>query len=1025
MKLFLNKLLILLVWCQYSLAQEAESYVPNELYFQTYTTKDGLPSQVTHNAFQDRQGFLWISTDEGLTRYDGYDFKPYFDDVKSGIRLKGVCGFYEDKSGIMWVISGSGYLHQYDRIRDVFLPIPIPAQDGWNFGEAHSIIADQDDNLWISGHGGIQHYHIDQDSIRFIPAEAIRRPDTWPHPEKVRIGQMYLQEDKALWMGTTKFGFVKYDLQLDTFTYYRFDQRYEMNILSDWITDIIPIDDHTLLIGDQDNGMVFWDIEKEEISRVIYLSDLLGHDKPIMLNDIEPVTEQLYWLATREAGMMLVDIQQETIIQHYQPVGQTEMVIDGPHVSHVSRDRNGSYWIGSNSLQLCSPRLRAFKTYLAESNQPDPLPHNDIYALTPSHDGQLWLSTSVGVAALDPEEQKFNYPILGLTAGDASWGILSLSPDSAWVASDQVLSLINPQNNDVLRKYQNNLIIDEQNNWLRQIRKIMPDKHGNVWMIDHWGRLKYIDAKKGIVTNVFELAQDSASGKFVNVLDIIDDPEHDRIIVGMDMGLALVSYDRKVSRISLSHLDEDLSKAVYSYFYRDDGGDIWGIINGKVYQYHPDKNNIEFLDLNERYQVSAFRWIIEEPSGIFWMASHRGIVKYNQETHESSLHYTENVGGGTLDKPSPVAELDGKIYFSGYKGLSVIDPEKVSAAQSANQVVISDLLVNGKKRLQNVAPSDTKELDLPHTENDLDITLTNFTFVSQQNCKYRYRLLPQDEAWIDIRTEHTLALYNLPPDDYTLEVLSSNSDGQWSDQVLQMGININPAWWDTVLARGLFFLLIIGSIYYYQRLKYLARLKKQQEMEVLRNKISKDLHDDVGTVLTGIAMQSELMESFADEASKPMAEQIAFKSRQAMERMRDAVWAIDSRRDSVLDLKDRMLDFIDENLPNKEITYDMKLDIFSQIQKIAPNARQAAYLIFKESIVNIMKHSDTAAVTISLATSKESITISIQDQGTEKDKIKNSGQGLGNMKSRAVALGGRYSFNYAHGYKTTLELPLL
>lgn len=1024
MNLFKHTFLMLLICSRCLLAQEPQAYTSEELYFQTFTTKDGLPSQNTYNTYQDQHGFLWISTAEGLTRYDGYAFKPYLDNVKTGLRLKGACGFYEDDKGTLWVISGLGFLHKYDRKTDRFVPIKTPLEDGWDIAAAHSIIPDQLGNLWISSHGGIQYFNTERNSIKLIDIEAIRRPESWPHNEKVRIGPMYLQEGKALWMGTIKFGFIKFDLHSEELTFYRFDPRFNRKFLDDWIGDIVPLDNKTLLIADKANGLLFWDMEEESIKDIIHVGDLLPSQKFITIHDIEPLTKDLYWLATEEAGIILFDIQTRNIVEHYQPDGQLEMAIDGAQVNHISFDQNGSLWLGSNSLQLCSSQLQEFNTYLAENGQSLPLPNNEIFAIEPTEDGHLLISTTAGITSFNPLEETFSYPLLDMNPGEKTWGILQPSESEIWVSTENYLHQYDKQTSKIIHSFPNNLIVDDQNNWLRIIYKIIADDRGHIWMIDHWGRLKYINPDTNEAANVFELAQDSISGKFVNVLDIIDDPANKQIIVGLDIGLALVSYDRKVTRPNLEHNDENLARSVYSYFYRDDDQNIWGIIHGKVYQYDPNDQSIVLLDLNDRYQIAAFRWIVEEPTGIFWLASHRGIIRYDKATEQSSLHYTKNIGGATLNSPSPVAELDGKIYFSGYKGLSVIDPLKMSSSMSPNDVVITDIFVNGSKHIIEERPNRNTELNLRYYENDIDIALSNFTFVAQQDCKYRYRLLPQDEEWVDHGSDHTLAFYNLLPDDYMLEISASGNDGQWSEQILQMEIHIKSAWWDTTLARSLFFLLLIGSILYYQRLRYLNKLVKQQEMEVLRNKISKDLHDDVGTVLTGIAMQSELLEDFVDDNSKPIAEQIAVKSRQAMERMRDTVWAIDSRRDSMLDLKDRMLDFIEDNLPNKEISFDLQSDIFSESQKIAPNARQAAYLIFKESIVNIMKHSDTSTIQISLSTSKDQLRLHIQDQGSKKEKLKTSGQGLSNMKSRAEETGGEYKFEYQDGYRTSLILPI-
>jgi len=201
-------------------------------------------------------------------------------------------------------------------------------------------------------------------------------------------------------------------------------------------------------------------------------------------------------------------------------------------------------------------------------------------------------------------------------------------------------------------------------------------------------------------------------------------------------------------------------------------------------------------------------------------------------------------------------------------------------------------------------------------------------------------------------------------------------------------------------------------------------LKRQKGIEKLRSKISTNLHDDVGTILTGIAMQSELLEDFANDKAKPVAHLIAERSREAMGRMRDTVWAIDSKKDTVEDLKDRIMDFLYDTLTSKEIMYEIKEEYHDIKTHLKPDIRQAAYLIFKESIANIVKHSDTDKVLIDINVTKKQLSYVIKDNGTEKDNIKTSGLGLNSIRNRAERLKGTFSFSYDNGYITQVSLPL-
>ena len=264
----------------------------------------------------------------------------------------------------------------------------------------------------------------------------------------------------------------------------------------------------------------------------------------------------------------------------------------------------------------------------------------------------------------------------------------------------------------------------------------------------------------------------------------------------------------------------------------------------------------------------------------------------------------------------------------------------------------------------------------------------------------------------------------IPPGEYTLKVKGDIGKGIWTEESLDIPIRVRQAWfrsWWFIIGTFLFLSYIIyrASKFYFSQ-----ELEKRKSIEDLRNKISSNLHDDVGTILTGIAMQSELLENSVDDNSRTLARTIAERSREAMSNMRDTVWAVDNRKDSIGDLKDRMIDFLDDTFAHKEIQYRITDEATDLNTPLPPDIRQAAYLIFKESIINIVKHSDTKEVILALGLSKSNLTFTIQDRGQKKERIKTSGLGLTSIRERALQVNGSYQFVYDEGYRTEVILPI-
>ncbi|MEL6124299.1 MAG: triple tyrosine motif-containing protein, partial [Bacteroidota bacterium] len=403
-------------------------------------------------------------------------------------------------------------------------------------------------------------------------------------------------------------------------------------------------------------------------------------------------------------------------------------------------------------------------------------------------------------------------------------------------------------------------------------------------------------------------------------------------------------------------------------------------------------------------------------------SSYKGILKYQVEDSTGTVYYTSNVGGSDLNNPSPVVVKGDNIYFAGSQGITKLDTRRAIAHPTTKPVKFTSLAVNDEPYQSTLSEGDIR---LSHRRNDVEATYSNFDFINPDAVTYEYRLLPRDDDWIKNGKDQKVSFYNLSPDDYTLEVKGSNSDGIMHPEVAQLSFTIVPPWWATWWARISALGLVVGGILLTQREVYHGRLRRQKRIEMLRTKISHDLHDDVGSLLTGVAMQSELLELSLSDDKKNLAHQIADQSRTAIARMRDTVWAMDASKDTYADLEDRVHDHLHDVLGQREIQYDTDFTAAPSQERIDPDVRQVLYLICKESITNIAKHSTTDRVMLKVEKGKSHLSLFIKDSGEEKSFLKTSGIGLNSMKQRAESVGGTYSFGYNRvGYVTKVEIPL-
>ncbi len=237
-------------------------------------------------------------------------------------------------------------------------------------------------------------------------------------------------------------------------------------------------------------------------------------------------------------------------------------------------------------------------------------------------------------------------------------------------------------------------------------------------------------------------------------------------------------------------------------------------------------------------------------------------------------------------------------------------------------------------------------------------------------------------------------------------------------ELLETRNRVRMQWFIIAGVIGLLSLLVL-----FLRNKYEQKYQKRLAVEQLRAKISADLHDDVGSLLTGLSMQSEILALKAPDDIKPKLQRISELSRESMLKMRDAVWAMDSRKDNWQSLIDRINEFASETFGAKEIQYTLEEKNLTNQESLSGPIRQHLYLVAKEAVANIIKHSDASSAVIQLEKSRTTIAMNIKDNGTVIQKQAAAGLGLSNMKDRIKQLEGDLSIDATQGYQISIRVP--
>ena len=315
----------------------------------------------------------------------------------------------------------------------------------------------------------------------------------------------------------------------------------------------------------------------------------------------------------------------------------------------------------------------------------------------------------------------------------------------------------------------------------------------------------------------------------------------------------------------------------------------------------------------------------------------------------------------------------------------------------------------------------TKEVTISYRENVISFTFAALNFIHPENNRYAYMLKGFDKKWIYTDASRRFADYtNLDPGEYIFTVKGSNNDGVWNETPATLKLIITPPFWKTWWFRSLIALIITLFIYSL----YSFRLRQILEVQTIRNKISGDLHDDIGSTLNSISIFSEVAKQKSKEHIHEL-DMIGESSRKVMDAMSDIVWTINPENDSFEKIIFRMRSLTHQLMKAKKIEYTFDADESLNMQKLPMQVRKNFYLIFKEALNNLVKYSNTERASILLTQKENGIELLIRDNGIGFDSSNPPrGNGLNNMKRRANEIGAQLEILSKNGKGTSVELNL-
>ena len=783
---------------------------------------------------QDRSGFLWIGTEGGLARYDGYRFRTYKRDVDSDQSLPDnfVLSLHVDQAGRLWVGTQSGGLARYDDQTDRFVRVPTCAQ-GLSSPEITAIADDGAGGLWIGTWAGLNRLDPATGAVHAFRHNGAD-PTSLPHDQ---VWSLLRDRAGTLWVGTAA-GLARLTPDGAGFASLPPDDPVVAKALADSISSLFEDASGRIWVGTFRNGVLSVDPASGHATA---LPEPPGGLHGAEIESIAAIDSGGLWFGTDGAGISSLDVStgRKRLLQH-NPLVPASVVDD--HVNALLRDRSGLVWVGTqNGLDRYDPSTAAVTTVFGGPGQKDGISDPQVVSLAAAKTGLVWLGLGdQGIEVLDPASHRIAAirpdpanPDKSLPGG--STNALSISPDgSAWIGTDHGLYHADPLGRSVT------LVKLEALRPTPRIRSLLALRD-EVWIGTQDGLLRYRIGLKEV--RVYPADPDGTSGLTDGRILVILPDSDGRLWIGTEHGLNRLDPESgRVERFLPDPTDRaSLSNSVIMTLVLDRGGRLWvgsagGGIDVLESDDEPGKARFRHLGTREGLPDSLVDAILLDADGRIWATTDNRMAVIDPATFTvTPMLAAEGVHILTYWQQSAVVTPQEELVFGGSGGLTVIRPDQLAGKPPPPPpLVVTDARVGHRS-----VPSGPfnraggpEPIALPPEDRGFQLEFAGLDLAAPDRERYAYWLEGFDSSWVD--APQRVATYtNLPPGAYRLHIRVSDREAGWVEPLAPLPIHVQAALYETLwfkAALGVAGVLVI-SLLFQARTSSLRR--RRAELQVL------------------------------------------------------------------------------------------------------------------------------------------------------------------------------------------------
>jgi two-component system sensor histidine kinase ChiS len=873
--------------------------VPKILRFQHLGSEQGLPQNSVRCIVQDRLGYVWFGTEDGLARFDGYSFLVFRHDPQDSTTLANsyISKLYEDRSGTLWVGTNGGGLNRFDRASGKFTHYKNNPNDSTSLSDNNirSMLEDSVGDFWVGTRGGLNRFNRSTGTAtRYMHSPNVAsslRSNT------VRV----IVEDSfgILWVGSDG-GLSRFDRATGQFTHYQRDSTNPQSLGNNIVLSIIEERDQTEYYNGKKGGALWvgtWGGGLHRFNRARGTFTQYRHnaaDSSTISNDIVwSLLEDHHmgrfsggrlWAGTWGGGLNYVD-RTTGQFTRFQPNPAEAKSLSNNLVLSLLEDRAGEIWVGTGNggVNRFDPKTEAFLSYQNKFDNPKSLGNNVVRSLLEDHTGAVWVGTSNGLYRLDKATGNFTAfhhdpTQKGSISDNIIWCLLEDRAGNIW-AGTEVGGLNRFDRATGKFTHYSHSEADKTSLNNNDVRAIMEDHLGMIWVGTLWSGLDCFNPATGTFQHFKHDPNDKTSLSNNTIRALLED-RSGTVWAGTGT-VGLNRYNRTTGKFTRfvhnPSVSTSLSNNIVRCLLEDRRGTLWVGTHGGLNRFDAATGTFTVFTEQDGLPNNVIYGILDDEQGNLWLSTNKGLCRFNPKRRTvTNFDKRDGLQDNEFNGGAYSRGRGGRMYFGGINGFNEFRPATITTDTVPPPILLTMFRKFNRPASLDSAVEVKKVITLPYNENSIGFEFVAMSFRNAERNLYSYKLDGFDKDWSIAGTERKATYTNLEPGEYVFRVRGSNSDQLWNMSGATVQIRILPPWWRTWWAYSLYTLggvalfTLLSILVQRRRIRHLRERQKAREDELMRRSNAKltAANDEIMRQQQLVLRQNEHLQELNKEKSE-------------------------------------------------------------------------------------------------------------------------------------------------------------